>query len=89
MIKELNKVCKNLSPNNSTIGKKLIKAGILLLVFPEPFVSHLIGSMLLAAGMSFEKLRGPSISELGIRYRDSLRLIEEFRRDLMGMSKHF
>jgi len=65
-----------------TIGKKLIKAGTFLAVaVPEPFISDLTGTVLIATGIALDKLgKKDSVRDVYKNLHGTLQEIETFRK---------
>ena len=63
---------------DTTVGKKLIKAGTFLIVaVPEPFISDLTGTAIIATGLALNKIsKKGNIKDI---YRN-LQEIERFKR---------
>lgn len=59
----------------------LIKAGVMLLVFPEPFISDILGSTLIAAGLLKAKMQHSTLylEDVAKTYKDVFRSIETMR----------
>ena len=61
------------------IGKKLIKAGTAIILFPDPF-SDLPGSIVLASGLALSKYGDPvGIKDIKTNLKNTLRFIDSLR----------
>jgi len=62
----------------------LIKAGIALLAFPEPFVSDILGSLLIAVGLLKVKMQRSTLymEDLGKTFPMVLKNLETFREEV-------
>lgn len=65
-IRSIARSVKRLSgnPSGNDLGSKLIAAGMACIVFPEPIVSDLLGSTLIAAGALLRARKGPSMADI-------------------------
>jgi hypothetical protein len=64
----------------SSLGSKLITAGVALIVFPEPIVSDIMGTTLIAAGTLMSRIREPNVADI---YRE----LRKINRSLGSFSK--
>lgn len=69
---------------STTLGKKMIKAGVFLIVaIPEPFVSDLTGTALVAAGFALNRFtRGKNVRDHYRKLQEDMRQIELIRREI-------
>lgn len=65
------------SPKGGDLSTKLITAGMACVVFPEPFISDIFGSTLIAAGMLLKSRKGPTIVDM---FRETRRIMTDLRR---------
>lgn len=65
------------SPKGGDLSTKLITAGMACVVFPEPFISDIFGSTLIAAGMLLRSRRGPTIVDM---LREIRRIVTDLER---------
>lgn len=66
----------------SSLGSKLITAGVALIVFPEPIVSEVMGTTLIAAGALMSKIREPNVSDICRELRKINRSLGSFNREI-------
>ncbi|MCX8170848.1 MAG: hypothetical protein N3E47_02575 [Candidatus Bathyarchaeota archaeon] len=64
-------------PKSGGLGSKLITAGMACIIFPEPVISEITGSMLIAAGVLIESRRGPTITDV---FREIRRITNDLRK---------
>lgn len=62
---------------SSNISSKLITAGMACIVFPEPIISDILGSMLIATGMLLKSRREPTIVDV---FRETRRIMVNLKR---------
>ncbi|MEM1507492.1 MAG: hypothetical protein QXU02_01090 [Candidatus Bathyarchaeia archaeon] len=62
---------------SSGLGSKLIAAGMACIVFPEPVVSDIIGSTLIAAGMLIKSRRGLTAMDV---LKETRKIMNDLRR---------
>ena len=67
-----------------TLGKKLIKTGTFLVVaVPEPFISDITGTALIATGLVMNKLsKRESITDVCKSLRENVQDVERLRREV-------
>ncbi|MEM2400854.1 MAG: hypothetical protein QW305_06655 [Candidatus Bathyarchaeia archaeon] len=58
------------------LGSKLIAAGMACVIFPEPIISDIAGSMLIATGMLIKSRRGPTLTDV---FRETRRVMSMLR----------
>lgn len=66
----------------SSLGSKLITAGVALIVFPEPIVSDVMGTTLIAAGTLLSKIREPNVADIYRELRKINRSLGSFNREI-------
>lgn len=71
--------------NKPTIGSKLIKTGIFLIVaVPEPFISDITGTALVATGFALNKLKKKdSVRDLITKCHYDMQEIEQFGKEIL------
>ena len=69
---------------SNTFGKKLIRVGTFLIIaMPEPFLTDIVGSALVATGFAMNKLnRKKNVRDYCRKFQDDMRQIELIRRNL-------
>jgi hypothetical protein len=68
---------------SSRVGDRLVKAGVALVVFPEPIVSDLFGSLLIAAGLFLKKrTSGATLDDLRVEASETIRALKRIRDGL-------
>ncbi len=67
-----------------TLGKKLIKTGTFLVVaVPEPFVSDITGTALIATGLAMNKFgKRASITDICKNLRDNMQDMQRLKREI-------
>jgi len=65
------------SPKSGDLSTKLITAGMACVVFPEPFISDIFGSTLIATGMLLRSRRGPTMVDI---FREIKRIMTDLER---------
>lgn len=65
------------SPGNGDLSAKLITAGMACIAFPEPLVSDILGSALIASGMLLKSRRGPTIVEI---FRETSKILSGLKK---------
>ncbi|MCS7120800.1 MAG: hypothetical protein RMJ07_06100 [Nitrososphaerota archaeon] len=65
----------------NSIGSKMIKVGFGCVMFPEPFISDLIGSALIVAGMLIKKTGGRNIAEVLREAQRSMSVLRKICED--------
>jgi hypothetical protein len=68
---------------SNRVGDKMVKAGVALVVFPEPFVSDLFGSLLIGAGLFLKKRSsGATLDDLKMKASETLHELKKIREGL-------
>jgi hypothetical protein len=70
------------SDEKSRLGSKLITAGVALVVFPEPIVSDIMGTTLIAAGTLISRIREPNVMDIYRELRRINRGLGSFNREI-------
>ena len=70
------------NPYTSSIDSWLVKVGIALIVFPDPTVSDVIGSILVAAGLVKKRMKQLTMADILIEFRDATKSLESIRQEL-------
>lgn len=70
------------SDEKSRFGSKLITAGVALIVFPEPIVSDVMGTTLIAAGTLISRIREPNVVDIYRELRRINRSLGSFNREV-------
>lgn len=74
---------------STTTGKKLIKVGTFLIVgVPEPFISDITGTALVATGLAMNRLssRRGNVMDFYRKFQGDLREIERLRREISSFA---
>lgn len=76
--------------DSATVGRKLIKVGTFLIVaIPEPFISDITGTALVAAGFALNRLsRRENVRGLYRKFQEDLQQIERFRREISSATSN-
>lgn len=64
------------------LSSKLIAIGAACVIFPEPFISDIVGSALLAAGMLAKKRRGLTVNDIFKEAGRSMSFLRNFNMEL-------
>jgi hypothetical protein len=64
------------------LESKMIAAGAALIAFPEPIISDIAGSALIASGMLVKGIRGPTITDMFKEARKAMRVLKGFCEEL-------
>lgn len=60
------------------LESKVIAAGAALIAFPEPIISDVAGSALIASGMLIKGIRGPTITDMFKEVRKAMSVLKGF-----------
>ncbi len=66
----------------SSLGSRLITAGVALIVFPEPIASDIMGTTLIAAGTLLKWIREPNVADIYRELRKINRSLGSFNREI-------
>ena len=74
--------------NSATLGKKLVKVGTFLVVaIPEPFISDITGTVLIASGLVMNRFsRRNSVKGFHDKFQKDLREIEALQRAFSSLT---
>lgn len=64
------------------LGSKLIATGVACIAFPEPFISDIIGSTLIAAGMVIKGRRGITVIDVFKETRKTMTTLRKINMQL-------
>lgn len=64
------------------LSSKLIAAGVACIAFPEPVVSDMIGSMLIAVGISIKRRKGLTATDV---FKEAKRIMAEIRKNTVEL----
>jgi len=70
------------NPNAEPVDSWLVKTGIALIAFPDPTISDLIGSIMVAAGLVKRRTKQLTMADVRIEFRDVTKSLEEIRHEL-------
>jgi len=70
------------NPYAESFDSWLIKAGIALVVFPDPTISDLIGSIMIAAGLIRRRMKQPTTADILLEFRDMTKSLKNIREEL-------
>ncbi len=79
-VKPLKRLIGN--PYASSLDSWLLRAGIALIVFPDPTVSDVIGFILVAAGLVKKGMKQLTVADILIEFRDTTKSLESVRQEL-------
>lgn len=60
----------------------LVKAGLALIAFPDPTISDIVGSMLVAAGIVKHKTRKLTAADACYEFQSTIKNIQELAKDI-------
>ncbi|MEM2560323.1 MAG: hypothetical protein QXD53_06010 [Candidatus Bathyarchaeia archaeon] len=70
------------SPSGSNLSSKLITAGMACIAFPDPTISDVIGTALVATGVALKKKSGPTIIDIFKENRKIMASIKKIYQEL-------
>ena len=70
------------NPFKESMDSWLIRAGITLIAFPEPTISDLVGSAMVAAGLVKRRLKQLTMADVYVEFTDTVKSLERIRQDL-------
>jgi hypothetical protein len=70
------------NPFKESMDSWLIRAGITLIAFPDPTITDLIGSAMVAAGLIKRRLKQPTMADAYVAFTDTVKSLERIRQDL-------
>jgi len=79
-VKPLKRLIGN--PYASSIDSWLLKVGIALIAFPDPTVTDVIGSILVAVGLAKRRMRQLTMADISIEFRDVTKSLGSIRQEL-------
>lgn len=65
------------SPSGNDLSSKLIAAGMMCIAFPEPVISDITGTILVAAGVALKKRCGPTIADI---FKETGKIVSNLRK---------
>lgn len=63
-------------------GSRLIAAGIVLIAFPDPTISDIVGTGLVAAGLIQNKMRQTTVADVYKEFRKVIGRVDEITQEL-------